>query len=129
MKHLNSVRIDASILEEVGLGPLEPKQARAALESIRSDLDRRIVSRLTPAMSVAQRREFESLRGEATESAVEHFLDCHFPGHRQVAAEELADLKADLSACAAIDRALSGVLPVYHDAFVRLDAAAGENVE
>ena len=122
MKHLHSVRIDVDFLGEIGLVPFTAKEARASLETFRSDLDQRVLSRLKPAMSSAQRHEFESLWQGNSDREVDLFLDRHLPGHRQVAAEELAKLKAELRACATIDRVLADVSPFIHDAFARLDA-------
>jgi len=109
MKHLESTRIEMDLLGEVGRVPRNASSARASLEDIRSQLDRRVLARLRPAMSSAQRDEFDALWAGQAEHGADRFLDRSMPGHREVADEELAKLKDELSVCHAIDQALADV--------------------
>ena len=124
MKHLESVRIEMSFLVDVGIVPFGPKSARTHLESIRSELDRRILSRLRLAISASRWAELELLLGEGADGVAEQFLDRHVPDHRKIAEAELAKLAAEISARTAIERALADTPPYVYDAFARLDAAA-----
>jgi hypothetical protein len=122
MRYLFSAGIRPTLLHEVGLERLGPEQEEAALRTLAAELEQRVAARLRAALSPSQQAELDQLISHGASESISAFYDRTVPDHANVAAEELARLKAELRANVAIEIAFERLSPIYHDALVRLDA-------
>lgn len=102
-------KLDNNLLEELGLGSLPPQEKNMMLRHIYDTLELRVGTRLAQQMSNQQLDEFEQLMPlpndtpelkEQKEKAALDWLSSNFPDYKQVVAEELEKLKAEVKQAA-----------------------------
>jgi predicted RNA-binding Zn ribbon-like protein len=103
-------KLDDNLLRELGLGALPPQEKNRMLAHIYETLEMRVGMRLAEGMSDQQLNEFEQLMPLQTdtdeakkqkEQAALKWLETNFPNYKQVVADELEKLKAEIKASAA----------------------------
>jgi len=90
-------KLDNAFLEELGLGSLPPVEKNKMLAHIYETLEMRVGMRLAEQMSNEQLDEFESYINAQDEAGALKWLESNFPNYKQVVAEELEKLKAEIS--------------------------------
>lgn len=93
-------QIDDKFLESLGLGSLPQEEKEAMKAHIYEQLEMRVGMTLASNMSEAQLDEFEGLMNQNDEAGALKWLETNFPNYRQVVADELEKLKAEVSATA-----------------------------
>ncbi len=102
-------KLDDNLLRELGLGTLPPQDKNQMLAHIYETLEMRVGMRLAEGMSDQQLDEFEQLMPVETDSQEARqqkekdaltWLETNFPNYKQVVAEELEKLKAEIKASA-----------------------------
>jgi predicted RNA-binding Zn ribbon-like protein len=103
-------KLDDNLLQELGLGSLPPQEKNRMLQHIYETLEMRVGMRLAEGMSNQQLDEFEKLMPVQTdteevrkqkEQEALRWLEANFPNYKQVVADELEKLKAEVKASAA----------------------------
>lgn len=90
------IRIDDTLLEEIGLIAL-PKQDRdQLLRQIYETLEMRVGMRLAERMTDQQLDEFERFIDTNDEAGALKWLESNFPDYKQVVADELEKLKTEI---------------------------------
>jgi hypothetical protein len=90
------IRIDDTLLEEIGLIAL-PKQDRdQLLRQIYETLEMRVGMRLAERMTDQQLDEFERFIDTNDEAGALKWLESNFPDYKQVVADELEKLKVEI---------------------------------
>lgn len=90
------IRIDDTLLEEIGLIAL-PKQDRdQLLRQIYETLEMRVGMRLAERMTDQQLDEFERFIDTNDEAGALKWLESNFPDYKQVVADELEKLKGEI---------------------------------
>jgi hypothetical protein len=102
-------KLDNNLLEELGLGTLPPQEKNMMLRHIYETLELRVGTRLAQQMTNQQLDEFEQLmplpndtpevKAEKEKSALT-WLETNFPNYKNVVAEELDKLKAEIKQAA-----------------------------
>lgn len=110
-------QLDDNLLRELGLGSLPPAEKNKMLAHIYETLELRVGMKLAEQMTDAQLDEFERFIDANDEAGALRWLETNFPNYKQVVADELEKLKAEIKAQApAIVQAtmteLSGGTPV-----------------
>ena len=90
-------KLDNAFLEELGLGSLPPVEKNKMLAHIYETLEMRVGMKLAEQMSNEQLDEFESYINAKDEAGALKWLESNFPNYKQVVAEELEKLKAEIS--------------------------------
>jgi hypothetical protein len=90
-------KLDNAFLEELGLGSLPPVEKNKMLAHIYETLEMRVGMKLAEQMSNEQLDEFESFINAKDEAGALKWLESNFPNYKQVVAEELDKLKAEIS--------------------------------
>ena len=102
-------KLDDNLLRELGLGDLPPQEKNRMLAHIYETLEMRVGVRLAEGMSDQQLNEFEKLMPLETDSDEAKkqkeqdalkWLETNFPNYKQVVADELEKLKAEIKAAA-----------------------------
>lgn len=93
-------QIDDKFLESLGLGSLPQAEKEAMKAHIYETLEMRVGMTLASNMTEAQLDEFEQLMNANDEEGALRWLETNFPNYRQVVADELEKLKAEVSAAA-----------------------------
>lgn len=103
------IRLDDSLLQQLGLGTLPPAEKNALLRHIYETLELRVGMQLAEKMSEDQLKEFEQLmptesdtpdiRTQKEQSALT-WLSTNFPNYKQVVADELEKLKSEIKQAA-----------------------------
>ncbi len=103
-------KLDDNLLQELGLGTLPPQEKNRMLAHIYETLEMRVGMKLAEGMSDQQLDEFEQLMPAETDSAEAkqqkeqaalRWLESNFPNYKQVVADELNRLKAEIKQSAA----------------------------
>jgi hypothetical protein len=89
-------KLDNAFLEELGLGSLPPVEKNKMLAHIYETLEMRVGMKLAEQMSNEQLDEFESYINAKDEAGALKWLESNFPNYKQVVAEELEKLKAEI---------------------------------
>jgi hypothetical protein len=98
-------KLDNALLEELGLASLSPQDKNRMLQHIYEKLEMNVGVRLAQGMSDQQLNEFEQLMPaeqdtpevrKQKEQAALTWLETNFPNYKQVVAEELDKLKAEI---------------------------------
>ena len=92
------IKLDNALLVELGLGGLPLSHRRALLQIIYQEIEMRVGTRLTSAMTDVQLSRFETFIRANDEAAALAFLETDFPGYRDVVAAEFALLLAEINA-------------------------------
>ncbi len=90
-------KLDNAFLEELGLGSLPPVEKNKMLAHIYETLEMRVGMKLAEQMSNEQLDEFERYINAQDEAGALKWLETNFPNYKQVVAEELEKLKAEIS--------------------------------
>lgn len=93
-------KLDNTLLEELGLGSLPAEEKNRMLTHIYETLEMRVGMKLAEQMSNEQLDEFEGFIDKNDEAGALKWLEANFPGYKQVVAEELEKLKAEVKASA-----------------------------
>lgn len=103
-------KLDDNLLRELGLGDLPPQEKNRMLQHIYETLEMRVGMKLAEGMSNQQLDEFEKLMPLQTdteemrkqkEQQALTWLETNFPNYKQVVADELEKLKAEIKSSAA----------------------------
>lgn len=89
-------KLDDNLLNELGLGTLPAEDKRAMLGHIYETLEMRVGMTLAQQMTNEQLDEFESFIDSNDEAGALKWLETNFPNYKQVVAEELEKLKAEI---------------------------------
>lgn len=90
------IRIDDSLLEELGLLVLPKEERDKLLKQIYETLEMRVGMRLAERMSDHQLDEFERFIDTNDEAGALKWLETNFPDYKQVVADELEKLKVEI---------------------------------
>jgi predicted RNA-binding Zn ribbon-like protein len=91
-------QLDDNLLQELGLGSLPPAEKNKMLAHIYETLELRVGMKLAEQMTDAQLDEFEAFIDKNDEAGALHWLETNFPDYKQVVADELDKLKAEIKA-------------------------------
>lgn len=105
-------KLDDNLLRELGLGTLPPAEKNKMLAHIYETLEMRVGMTLAQQMSEEQLSEFEGFIDRNDEAGALKWLETNFPNYKQVVAEELEKLKAEIKAAAPQIVAASQQAPV-----------------
>lgn len=92
------IRIDDSLLEEIGLISLPKQERDQMLRQIYETLEMRVGMRLAERMTDQQLDEFERFIDTNDEAGALKWLESNFPDYKQVVADELEKLKTEIKA-------------------------------
>lgn len=106
-------KLDDNFLIELGLGSLPATEKNKMLAHIYETLEMKVGMRLAEKMSNEQLDEFEGFINQNDEAGALKWLETNFPNYKQVVAEELEKLKAEIKQVAPqiIAQAASTVQP------------------
>ncbi len=93
-------KLDDNLLHELGLGSLPPSEKNNMLNHIYQTLEMRVGMTLAQQMSEDQLKEFETFIDGNDEAGALKWLETNFPNYKQVVAQELDKLKAEIKAAA-----------------------------
>ena len=93
-------KLDDDFLASIGLGALPADQKPDMLRHIYETLELRVGMKLAEQMSDAQLDEFEGFIDRKDDAGALKWLESNFPHYKQVVAEELEKLKAEISSTA-----------------------------
>src|SRR5579864_6844297 len=89
-------QLDDNLLRELGLGSLPPAEKNKMLAHIYETLELRVGMKLAEQMTDAQLDEFEAFIDRNDEAGALKWLETNFPHYKQVVADELEKLKAEI---------------------------------
>src|SRR5690606_24930787 len=90
------LKIDDNLLKELGLNTLPVDERNKLLAQIYETLELRVGMKLAENMSDEQLDEFESFIDTNDEAGALKWLETNFPNYKQVVADELDKLKAEI---------------------------------
>jgi hypothetical protein len=94
-------KLDDNFLTDIGLGSLPQDQKLQMLKDIYDTLELRVGMKLAEQMSDEQLDEFEAIIEQPnSDEKAKTWLEANFPGYKQVVAEELDKLKAEIRSTA-----------------------------
>ncbi len=93
-------KLDNQFLTSMGLGSLPVEEKNKLLQVIYERLEMNVGMRLAEKMTDDQLVEFESFIDKSDEAGALRWLETNFPNYKQVVAEELEKLKAEVTASA-----------------------------
>lgn len=91
-------QLDDNLLRELGLGELPAPEKNKMLAHIYETLELRVGMKLAEQMSDSQLDEFEGFIDRNDEAGALKWLETNFPDYKQVVADELDKLKAEIKA-------------------------------
>lgn len=91
-----ALKLDNSLLEEIGLGALPPEEKSKMLAHIYETLEMRVGVRLAEQMTDQQLDEFEAFINANDEAGALRWLETTFPAYKEVVADEFEKLKAEI---------------------------------
>src|SRR5436305_12410460 len=89
-------QLDDNLLRELGLGDLPAAEKNKMLAHIYETLELRVGMKLAEQMTDAQLDEFEGFIDRNDEAGALKWLESNFPDYKQVVADELEKLKAEI---------------------------------
>src|SRR3954467_725016 len=89
------LKIDNSLLEEVGLGKLPDTEKNSFLKHIYETLEMRVGIRLADQMTNEQLDEFEKYFEAKDDAGAFKWLETNFPNYKDIVQEEFDKLKAE----------------------------------
>lgn len=92
----SNLRIDDSLLEELGLAGLPQEEKTSLLRHIYETLEMRVGMRLADQMTNAQLDEFERFFNAQDDAGAFRWLETNFPNYKDVVADEYAKLKDEV---------------------------------
>src|SRR3954469_19584380 len=90
------LRIDNSLLEEVGLGKLPENEKNSFLKHIYETLEMRVGIRLADQMSNEQLDEFEKYFEAKDDAGAFKWLETNFPNYKEIVQQEFDKLKGEV---------------------------------
>jgi predicted RNA-binding Zn ribbon-like protein len=93
-------KLDDNLLIELGLGSLPPEEKNKMLAHIYETLEMRVGMTLAQQMTNEQLTEFETFIDSNDEAGALKWLETNFPNYKQVVADELEKLKAEIKTAA-----------------------------
>src|SRR6476469_5358525 len=93
-------QLDDNLMQELSLGDLPAAEKNKMLAHIYETLELRVGMKLAEQMSDAQLDEFEGFIDRNDEAGALKWLETNFPNYKQVVADELEKLKAEVKAAA-----------------------------
>lgn len=94
-------KLDDALLEELGLGALPQDEKNAMKAHIYETLEMRVGVKLAEQMTNEQLDEFEAFIDRQDEAGALQWLESNFPNYKQVVAQQLEQLKAEIKSNAA----------------------------
>lgn len=94
------IKIDHSLLEEIGLGSLPNSEKDSLLKHIYETLEMRVGMRLADQMTNQQLDEFEQYFEAKDDAGAFKWLETNFPNYKDVVQQEFDKLKAEVQAAA-----------------------------
>lgn len=91
------LKIDNSLLEEVGLGGLPETEKNSFLKHMYETLEMRVGIRLADQMSNQQLDEFEQYFEAKDDAGAFKWLETNFPNYKEIVQEEFDKLKAEVA--------------------------------
>lgn len=116
------IRIDDSLLEELGLISLPKAERDQMLRQIYETLEMRVGMKLAERMNDQQLDEFERFIDTNDEAGALKWLETNFPDYKQVVADELEKLKVE------IKRDAPQIMAAMQQAFVNPAPQSSEGV-
>jgi hypothetical protein len=92
----SNLRIDDSLLDELGLSALPQEEKTSLLKHIYETLEMRVGMRLAEQMSNAQLDEFERFFNAQDDAGAFRWLETNFPNYKDIVAEEFGKLKQEV---------------------------------
>jgi predicted RNA-binding Zn ribbon-like protein len=93
----STLRIDNSLLQELGLEAMPQQDKSSLLKHIYETLEMRVGMRLADQMTNEQLDEFERFFNTQDDAGAFHWLETNFPNYKEIVAEEFAKLKAEVA--------------------------------
>lgn len=93
-------KLDDNLLRELGLGSLPADEKNRMLAHIYETLEMRVGMKLAERMTNEQLDEFERFIDQNDEAGALKWLESNFPNYKQVVADELETLKAEIKQAA-----------------------------
>jgi len=93
----NGLKIDDSLLQELGLGSLPQNEKTSLLKHIYETLEMRVRMRLADQMTNQQLDEFERFFNAQDDAGAFRWLETNFPNYKEIVADEFAKLKTEVS--------------------------------
>lgn len=94
------LRLDDSLLQDLGLAAMPAEDKRAMLQQIRDTLEMRVGTRLAEQMSDQQLDEFEQFVQNQDDAGALTWLETNFPNYKDVVNEEFEKLQAEIKQAA-----------------------------
>lgn len=94
------LKLDDSLLTDLGLSSLTTDDKKAMLQQIRETLEMRVGTRLAEQMSDQQLDEFERFVQNQDDAGALHWLETNFPNYKAVVNEEFEKLQAEIKQAA-----------------------------
>src|ERR1700712_4437159 len=91
------LKIDNSLLEEIGLGSLPEAEKNSFLKHVYETLEMRVGVRLADQMSNQQLDEFEQYFEAKDDAGAFKWLESNFPNYKDIVQEEFDKLKAEVA--------------------------------
>src|ERR1017187_7373519 len=91
------LKIDNSLLQEVGLGGLPDSEKNGFLKHIYETLEMRVGVRLADQMSNQQLDEFEKYFEAKDDAGAFQWLEINFPNYKDIVQQEFDKLKAEIT--------------------------------
>lgn len=91
------LKIDNSLLEEVGLGGLPDPEKNSFLKHIYETLEMRVGVRLADQMTNQQLDEFEQYFEAKDDAGAFQWLEANFPNYKDIVQQEFDKLKAEVT--------------------------------
>ena len=92
----NPLKIDDSLLDELGLKALPAQEKTSLLKHIYETLEMRVGMRLADQMSNEQLDEFERFFNAQDDAGAFRWLETNFPNYKDIVADEFAKLKKEV---------------------------------
>ncbi len=93
----SALKIDNTLLDELGLGALPPDEKAALLRDIYEKLEINVGMRLADQMTNEQLDEFERFFNARDDAGAFRWLETNFPNYKDIVAQEFAKLKAEIA--------------------------------
>lgn len=90
------IQLDDDFLASLGLAGMPDDDKKAFLEHIYSELELRVGTELSKALTSLQLRQFEEIMLENNQAKAVQWLETNCPNYKQVVAEELEKLKQEI---------------------------------
>ena len=90
------IKIDATLLQEIGLGALPGPEKDSLLKHIYETLEMRVGMRLADQMTNQQLDEFEQYFEAKDDAGAFRWLETNFPNYKDIVQEEFDKLKAEV---------------------------------